>query len=140
MGLTLNLDLVLAIWYIILKDNFKLCELEGLMQYKDAKTIECAIEWAILIDSLTLCRNILLGLATAFTCDVEAELLEIEIMSIDEIEKQKQKQSRKSTIIAVSLFCCSPLLLYLSNSSVDVNSEDQNLIASNRRYRYVSNL
>ena len=86
MGLTLNLDLVLAIWYIILKDNFKLCELKGLMQYKDAKTIECATEWAILIDSLTPCRNILLGLATAFTCNVEAKLLEIEIMSIDEIE------------------------------------------------------
>ena len=86
--------LVLAIWYIILKDNFKLSELEGLMQYKDVETIECAIEWAILIDSLTLCRNILLGLATAFTCDVEAELLEIEIMFIDEIEKQKQSRKK----------------------------------------------
>ena len=80
MGLTLNLNLVLAIWYIILKDNFKLCD-------KDAETIKCATEWAILIDSLTPCRNILLRLATAFTCNVEAELLEIEIMSIDEIEK-----------------------------------------------------
>ena len=84
---------------------------------------------------------------------IEAELLEIEIMSIDEIEKQKQ--SRKNTIITVSLYCCSPSLLYkhinlleanilwlfmLSNSSVDVNSEDQHLIASNRRYQYVSNL
>ena len=94
MGLTLNLDLVLAIWYIILKDNFKLRELEGLMQYKDAKTIECAIEWAILIDSLTPCRNILLSLATSFTCNGVAKLLEIEIMSIDEIEKQKQSKKK----------------------------------------------
>ncbi|XP_075667809.1 uncharacterized protein LOC142637416 isoform X2 [Castanea sativa] len=64
------------------------------MYYKDAETIECATEWAILIDSLTPCRNILLGLATAFTCSVEAELLEIEIMSIDEIEKQKQSRKK----------------------------------------------
>ncbi|KAL4605813.1 hypothetical protein ACB092_09G056800 [Castanea dentata] len=107
------------------------------------------------LSSFRTSKNILLGLATAFTCNVEVELLEIEIMSIDEIEKQKQKQSIKSTIITVSLFCCSPLLLYkhinlleanilwlfmLSNSFLDVNSEDQNLIASNRRYQYVSNL
>ncbi|KAM3701205.1 hypothetical protein ACJW31_05G154700 [Castanea mollissima] len=75
----------------------KLSELQELMHYKDAETIECATKWAILIDSLTPCRNILLGLATTFTCSVEAELLEIEIMSIDEIKKQKQ--SRKSTIM-----------------------------------------
>ena len=63
------------------------------MQYKDAETIECATEWPILIDSLIPC-SILLGLATAFTCNVEAELLEIEIMSIDEIEKQKQSKKK----------------------------------------------
>ena len=60
------------------------------MQYKDAKTIECATKWAILIDSLTPYRNILLGSATSFTCNVEAELLEMEIMSIDDIEKQSR--------------------------------------------------
>ena len=64
------------------------------MQYKDAETMESAIEWAILIDSLTPCRNILLSLATSFTCNVVAELLEIEIMSIDEIEKQKQSKKK----------------------------------------------
>ena len=64
------------------------------MQYKDAETIECATDWAILIDSLTPCKNILLRLATAFTCNVEAELLEIEIMSIDEIEKHKQSKKK----------------------------------------------
>ena len=79
--------------------------------------------------------------------------LSTEIMSIDEIEKQNQ--SKKSNIITVSLFCCSPSLLYkhinlleanilwlfmLRNSSFDINSEDQNLIASNRRHQYVSNL
>ena len=63
------------------------------MQYKDAETMESAIEWAILIDSLTPC-SILLGLATTFTCNVKAELLEIEIMSIDEIEKQKQSKKK----------------------------------------------
>ncbi|KAM4101575.1 hypothetical protein ACB094_05G153900 [Castanea mollissima] len=49
------------------------------------------------LSSFRTSKNILLGLATAFTCSVEAELLEIEIMSIDEIKKQKQ--SKKSTIM-----------------------------------------
>ena len=43
----------------------------------------CAIELSILIDSLTPCRNIFGGWATTFTCNVEAELQEIEIESID---------------------------------------------------------
>ncbi|KAM3747664.1 hypothetical protein ACB098_05G052000 [Castanea mollissima] len=71
------------------------------------------------LSSFRTSKNTLLGLATAFTCSVEAELLEIEIMSIDEIEKQKQ--SRKKHYYDGIKKMANSILLQLPNMPIDLH-------------------